>query len=496
MIQLKNILLVQSIARAVKEDGCFVTPNVGAIIAGLNSESFCGFQYDETTLVKTLPIVTKEDTNHTEMIEHAAEVIAANMRERFENIRNIISPLVNRIEERCREELATSAPIDNMMQSLYLRLQCVDDIPFDSKYVPTQPAREIDFRKQDIKKYLSGTYLYLEDEQAIALMNTTDEDINKLFAENCREIRCLFNSVFNEKSNDVFGELSPSHFTAYYGLWLLLNKLIRADEPIPQATKVTLDDYKADLSYIRDLAQGWLVEARSKLMFYSKGKVVISRNQAKLNTTNTVPTISGEVEVWYTNDAIDEIMRADTTLTEVIYGYLIGSLTKRIPTGFDPIMAKEYTKVYHEVNNDMASAHTFAFSNQYVKIVASEIERYVSTNPTLVGIVNEKYKKRDYTSECPEYMRVTKLLAPELESLATKLSAFAKDKDFNSRSILMSSDLLLVFMDLIGLDKSAALIRRTTQSVVCGDGDTAAKVRENNTNVVIKTIVSELLRGM
>lgn len=493
MIQLKNILLVQSIAQAIKEDGSYVTPHVGPIIRGLNAESFFGFEYDESTIVKTLPIVTKDDTNHTEMLEQASEVIAANFRERFENVRTIISPLVNRIEERAREEMHTSAPIDSMMQSLYLNLNSVDEIPLDSKYIPTAISRNVNFTKGDIRKYLSGTYLHLEDEQAISLMNTTDEDINKLFAENCREIRCLFNDVFNEK-NDAFTDLSLNRFTACYGLWLLLNKLIRADEPIPQATKVTLDDYKADLVYVRDLAQMWLVEARNKLMYYRNAKIVISRNNAKLNTGNVVPTISGDVQVWYTDEAVEQVLAADCTLTEVIYGYLIGSLMRRIPTGFDPIMAKEYSALYRSVNAEMTGAHSIAFSKAYSKIVAEELERYVANNPVLVASINEKYEKADI-GECVEFKRVTRLLGSKFEELQSKLNVFNKEKDFNSRDILMESSLLLEFMYLIGLSKSADLIRATRQAVSTGELNTPIKIRENNTKVVIATIVKELLRG-
>lgn len=493
MIQLKNILLVQSIAQAIKDDGCYMTPHVGPIIRGLNSESFFGFEYDESTLIKTLPIVTKEDTNHTEMLEHAAEVIATNLRERFENIRTVISPLVNRIEERSRDEMHTSAPIDSMMQGLYLRLNSVDTLPIDAKYLPTEISRKIDYNKGDIAKYLSGTYLYLEDEQAIGLMNTSDEEVNTLFAENCRGIRQLFNDIFHDKE-DGFTDISLTRFTACYGFWLLLNKLIRSDEPIAQATKVTLDDYKADLTYVRDLAQAWLVESRNKLIFYRNAKVVISSNKAKLNTGNTVPTITGDVEVWYTDEAVEQILSKDCTLTEVVYGYLIGSLMRRIPTGFDPVMAKEYTALYREVNEEMTDASGVAFAKGYLKIAIDVIERYVADNPVLVSAVNEKYEKANM-GECVEFKRITRLLTPELEDLEKKLCVFSDEEGFCSRDIMMESQLLLEFMRIIGLGKSADLICNTRRKVSTGALDTAIKIRENNTKVVISTIVSELLRG-
>lgn len=493
MIQLKNILLVQSIAQAIKDDGCFVTPSVGPIIRGLNSESFFGFEYDESTLTKTLPIVTKEDTNHTEMLENAAEVIAANLRERFENVRTIISPLVNRIEERVREETHMSAPIDNMMQGLYLNLHSVDTIPFDSKYLPTEVSRKIDYNKGDIKKYLSGTYLYLEDEQAISLMNTSDEEINTLFAENCRGVRNIFNEIFHDKE-DGFADMPLRQFTACYGFWLLLNKLIRADEPIPQATKVTLDDYKADLAYVRDLAQAWLVESRNKLIFYRNAKVIITNNKAKLNTGNVVPTITGNVEVWYTDEAVEQILAQDCTLTEMIYGYLIGSLMRRIPTGFDPVMVKEYSALYRQVNEEMVDANGVAFAKNYLKIAIEVIERYVADNPVLLSAVNEKYEKANM-GECVEFKRITRLLSHQIEDLEKKLRMRSDEENFDSRNILMESPLLLDFMRVIGLTKSADLICNTLRRVSSAEMDTQAKIRENNTKVVIRTIVGELLRG-
>lgn len=495
MIQAKNILLVQGIARELQNNNQFITPNVGPIIQGLNAASFFGFQYEEGNIVKTLPLVTRDDTNHTELLEHAAEIIAGNLRKRFENIKKIVVPLVNKISERCFDEVRMTSMVDAMMMRVYLNFNRVDTTTINSPFYPKEEFNKgIDFTKINFSKYVSGTYVSLPEDDIVKLLKTSNEDINTFVADKICAVKNYFQDIFVNKATADMWEsdnvLGTAGIDDLFTFWLLLNKLARNEEPIPQVSNVTLDDYHAGINYVLACVQHKLIEQAKLINSYAASGILLRNNKAKINMDYVVPSLSGSVEIWYTDAAVEEVLGKGGTLSEAVYGYLYGSLTNQLETGFSVNKVPEYVEFYHKANKDLSTSQATVNSKKIINIIIDEIEKFGADLP----IIDETFEKVMNAPSIPNYKRITYLIGESyFEDYKRQLyNMFNAGKECSPRASLMESQLLLKFMRVIGLGESADLISATSTSINTEEVN-IANLRTHNTVAVIDTIVKELL---
>lgn len=498
MIQIKNILLVQGIARELRNENHFVTPGVGPIIAGLNSASFFGFQYDEKTMLKALPLVTRDDTDHTAMLEEAAEAIAANLRSRFESIKTVIVPLVHQICDKAHSEMSFSSAIDIMMERVYLNFQEVDTSIIDSPFFPKENFNNaVDFNNLDFAKYVPGVYSDISHEDAVALLKTSNDEINNLIADHVSQACYYFSDIFNRKEKeeifDIIKKCRMQNIGGLFTFWLLLNKMVRTDAPIPQAQNLTLEDYRAGINYVLAATQNALISLAGVVRSAAAAGIALMNNKTKPSVEKGVPTVTGPSDVWYTNSAAEEIMKMGGTLSEAVYGYLYGTATNAIPVGFCVANAAQYLELYRKANSELSSIQSIGIGKKVMQHIVDCIEKFVADNTSIKAIVDQKFEKVLNRPEVPAYQRITYLLGEEVDNLRQALTRQLQNGGVDSLyNFIMESPLVIQLMRSIGLEQSANLILQTVMSQEGSELDVAA-LRANNTRAVINTITRELL---
>ena len=491
MIQTKNILLTQAIARELREKKIFLTPDISRILRGLNAASYYGFQYDETTVAKVVPIVTRDDTDHTERLEIASDAIAANFRERFNNIRTIVTPLVNKIVDQCHTKVETSWVVDNMMDRVDLSFYQIKDEVLNYPYYPKELLNNaINYKAIDFANVIKGKYQEITNIEELLVSN--DNDINTLLDKYKHDIKSYYRDIFISKENPFEG-FKPENIERVFAFWLFINKLHRSETPIEEVTGISLDDYRGELHYVLSVLQYQLVEMAKVIRSLSSVGLAITTNEAILSTASIVPTIAGKVVVWYKPDVVAKINDIGSTLSEVIYGYLIGSLLHKTQHGFDLNKAADYVELFRQTNQEFGEKAALIIAEKYTDIMKSCIEDFVMENPGIKAIVDKTFNSKYASEKVPEYKHITYMLGAAYNKLFKEI-AISNPEDIKRdiRTVIMGSDLIIELMKCIGMENSANIVLATRQVIDSEEVD-IIKIREKNTEAVVETLVCELL---
>lgn len=383
MIRQETILAMTPIATALTEKNIDLSEKVGDIVKGLNDASGSLNSYTADNIVTELPEATKEG-QHSDIQSVIYPGLAAAVRSSLGVISKMIKPVLVETDRNIRMNLCNQGVLDSAMN--YIRVDMTNMEPefLTSGMCPVEiPASFASNPQINVNDLVKGNWPRSENAAELTEQITVENNVLYPFFRDPEEVNNVYNRFFVDKyfwsifdsgvrEGDTINVLNPTHykfksFRDMVILSLLVNKFRSMDTPWEGVMGVGLDDYRANLNFLRDLCNTVLARFRSLWLERAKAGLVILDEDTKFGPATYgnmegVNVISGTVRIGYNNAMLDMFTEKDeASIVDYALGYVFAKIrgyrVKDVVTDSDVVIGS-----FKEYINDLESAQRKNFS--------------------------------------------------------------------------------------------------------------------------------------
>lgn len=356
MLTLKQLALAETLAVDVKHD---IVAHSSAIIAGANSTLGGVAPIDKSNY--TVEIVKNSaDGDHCNYVEEVSEVLAANMRQTFNQIglygKGITNAIVDAVAK-CDAFTGDVRRSANDFLVSHFNLQFIrTDHPFFSSLLYPQrlPAVTMNFSSVG-KDFLSKLrFTRWEDRKIIDWLGIDNQEINQLLMSPNINLPSALNGlaypyslpfVYDEKTNTIdFTQPRLNCAEEIFAQYIILSKMVSEDAPFEGLSGGSLEDYRTHISILHKAYTTALITLKKQMSGLASYPIRISeletpqvRDGYVLEGSKAFPIVRANLIVYYNKAGIDLCTAAKLNFTDVAMAYVYQKYV-----GLEPEAARTY----------------------------------------------------------------------------------------------------------------------------------------------------------
>lgn len=488
-----------------------LSEKIGSIIKGLNSSVVSMEGYDLDNITTKLAEETKDDSEHTLLLDSVSTEIAGVIRQSNYSIGKYIIPICNEIQHAISYAHTPDKIENDIFQDVLINYINIEPEIFDASFYPNTPS----------KVYNNGVLLTASNIDIGTLPERTGEELssyvkgslnipelepylsdNELLSKawNILNNKNLLNFLDFKSSDGQTVDLNKvnydfNKFGVFVCASLIVNKLFSEEGPLEGTRGVTLEEYENHLSSLKEafnqILYNYKIRAKSII---GRGVVILNDNTNYTLNDNEdsyfykAKDLYGNITVGYTNAALDLFSNSDKYgLPEVILGMVISKKegTNAIALTTPLTNLDLFTDVYNSYKNSLSNASLMNMKNllkrriddKFIEIVKNkDIKEYLEN---LEG-VNEK---------TPLNVRLKNLLLKEFDYNELLTNAIFI-KNLNERGLkLFNTDFAVKLANALGAPIAARIIQISNNTPPCG----CEKEQRMNVTKAIATVIIEKL---
>lgn len=370
MIRQTTVLAMTPIAMVLTDKNIDLSAKVSDLIKGLNDASGSVNAYTPDNLATELPAATAEG-EHADIQAVTFPALAGTIRASLNVIAKMVKPVLTATDRNLTIALSNEGVVDAACNYVQVDMTNMEPEFLTSGMCPTEIPVSFSQNPQiNAKDLVRGNWPRCENAKEIADTIRVENSVLYTFFSDAEEVAKVYNQFFADKyfwqifdsrvrEGDVINVLNANHyrfssFRSMVILSLLVNKFRSMDTPWDGVMGVSLEDYRANLNFLRDLCNTVLARFRALWLDRAKAGLVILDEDTKYapaeygNMTG-VPVISGTIRIGYNNAMLNMFAEnAEESIIDYALGYVYakvrGYKVKDVVTDRDVVVSafKEY----------------------------------------------------------------------------------------------------------------------------------------------------------
>lgn len=342
MIKQETVLTATSIVLERVNNSKAISDECGPLIHGLNQSVLSLEGYTLGNLAVDIPKNTGEGSEHTVLVDEAANTISAIVRASLGVIGTHIIPACDIIERSVKEMYNKNQTVDYLFRELRINPTYLNSALLNSPVFQIEP--DADFQagvafKADTTKMGSWPELTAPEIANLCKEALSYPELVEVFSDEetvlsgYRGVHSLpywlFNNSDTQRVHDVKLEAKDLHRLIVTNV--ILHKLDSMEQPLDGVDGISLEDYRTNISRLKRFVKTVLFRARSTLEILIARGIEIVNDKVKYEVCKDgyspfdgMKVLCGEVDVIYTKEIEDFFEASDSaSLTEVVAGMVL-----------------------------------------------------------------------------------------------------------------------------------------------------------------------------
>jgi len=494
MLSKEDLILAQLIASGLPEN---YEVKASGIIAGLNEVSYAVSPYAPSALIDQAMEVTQNLTPHNDVMELATTEMAKVVRGAFDMVKTYGVPMALAIADGVSCLYSVDSVIRTISCELDVKYINVDDPMFNLGIYPVQVAnKSLTFESVSFSMLERLKFGYVSDSDLIEWIGSKHPEIVAVLDDKSTGVyEALYamtsldglHNVFKVMDNGQvnFTEVKSIDIPLLMKMFVIASKMFMTDKPAPWLEEGSLEDYREFTGLIWNGISRYLINLKEFTNLYRAREIVIT-DLAPVRYKEITPhealgvkvnVVEGKVLVFYTGAIMRSITESGTAISDVVVAYLYSRVKGQ------SFSLKELANNKLRVNELMT---------QYVGEVSGVIHgraRDVFCESAAIAVAkfidgNQAAKEALYTSIGDRGSMTATVIRERLGEAISKLyniyssrvgnydGEIASVEDAGSTSligerkkecinIILSTDIVPVFLNLLGCNMAAAIIAAT-----------------------------------
>lgn len=454
-----------------------------------------------STLPIVIPEMTLEDScEHSHLIEASSTIIAAKVREALSCISTSIKPFLSGIKNTVLDHVyliindKDDCKFDYtnfILDSINTNVVNLDDSIFDSPLYPEKIENtllnysNVDFSNLCIyKKELANT-VYVNNEIAIAFINSNNKELLNYYTGDCSVIERILNEGkwCTSRYIDNIENTPIEYVHELFDSYVFLTKLRSLDEPYERIKGVSLERYNEVIDVIYFNVNTALVKIKERVLKYRQQGLVIFNNDLKLvengyrGVTKLEGKISYGISQWFFNDLEN---KSNKSIFELLIGFKYLQLTNDKGFVFSLDHIKEFEDAFDLYVTTLINQMKNTLSRNLPAAIKRELSYLFKSN-----VLQEKYA-----------MINVSLLNTRLYEFTNRILKYIDSKTETKKDIydFVENDIFIIeFCKLLNLRLVAKILNYARIQQVGNEEITVEKKREAITRALTMAIVEELV---
>lgn len=493
MLSKDDLILAQLIASGLPEN-YEVKPS--GIIAGLNEVSYAVSPYAPTALIDQAVEVTQNLTPHTDVMDLATTEMAKVVRGAFDMVKTYGVPMALAIADGVSCLYSVDSVLRTIRSELDIKYINVDDPLFNLGIYPVQVAnKSLSFESVNFGMLERLKFGYATDADLIEWIGSKHPEIVAVLSDKSTSVysalysmtyldglRGVFKLMENGQIN--FTEIRSIDIPLLMKMFVIASKMFMTDKPVPWLEDGSLEDYREFTSLLWNGISRYLINLKEFTNLYRAREMVIT-DVTPVRYKEITPhealgvkvnVVEGKVLVFYTGAIMRAITESGTAISDVTVAYL-----------YSRVKGQSFS-LKELANNKLRVTELMS---QYVGEVSGVIHnraQEVFFESAAIAIAkfidgNEAAKEAMYNSIGERGSMTATVVRNRLGAAIRKLySIYSSRVDKNDDvevtdgegsqtligerkkeciNIILSTDIVPVFLNLLGCNMAAAIIAAT-----------------------------------
>lgn len=494
MLSKDDLILAQLIASGLPEN-FEVKPS--GIIAGLNEVSYAVSPYSPTALIGQAMEVTQNLAPHTEYMDLATTEMAKVVRGAFDMVKTYGVPMALAIADGVSCLYSVDSVLRTIRSELDIKYINVDDPLFNLGIYPVQVAnKSLSFEAVNFSMMERLKFGYVSDTDLIEWINSKHPEIVAVLEDKSTSV---YGAVFSMTSLDGlrqafkimdnglvnFTEIKNIDVPQLMKMFVIASKMFMTDKPVPWLEEGSLEDYREYTGLLWNGLSRYLINLKEFTNLYRAREIVVV-DETPVRYKEITPhealgvkvnVVEGKVLVFYTGAIMRAITESGTAISDVTVAYL-----------YSRVKGKSFS-LKEMANNKLTVS---GLMDEYVAEVSGVIHgraQQVFCESAAIAIAkfidgNEAAKEAMYTALGDRGSMTATVVRERLGAAISKLYsiyssrvgkgdgdlAIADESDSQTLigerkkeciNIILSTDIVPVFLNLLGCNMAAAIIVAT-----------------------------------
>jgi hypothetical protein len=494
MLSKDDLILAQLISSGLPEN---IEVKASGIIAGLNEVSYAVSPYAPTALIDQAMEVTRNLTPHNDVMELATTEMAKVVRGAFDMVKTYGVPMALAIADGVSCLYSMESVLRTIRSELDIKYINVDDPLFNLGIYPVQVAnKSLSFESVNFGMLERLKFGYVSDSDLVEWVNSKHPEIVAVLEDKSTStytalwnmtspdgMRGVFKVMENGQIN--FADIRTIDVPLLMKMFVIASKMFMTDKPVPWLEEGSLEDYREFTSLIWNGISRYLIGLKHITGLYRAREMVIT-DVTPVRYKEITPhealgvkvnVVEGKVLVFYTGAIMRAITESGTAISDVTVAYL-----------YSRVKGKSFS-LSELANNKLRVSELMS---QYVDEVSGVIHnraKDVFCESAAIAIAqfidgNQAAKEALYTSIGEKGSMTATVVRQRLGAAISKLysiysSRVGKNDELVAEAdggstqtligerkkecinIILSTDIVPVFLNLLGCNMAAAIIAAT-----------------------------------
>lgn len=493
MLSKDDLILGQLITSGLPEN---FEVKASGIIAGLNEVSYGVSPYSPTALIEQAVEVTQNLSPHSEVMEMATTEMAKVVRGAFNMVKTYGVPMALAIADGVSCLYSVDSVLRTIRSELDIKYINVDDPMFNLGIYPVQVAnKSLTFESVSFSMLERLQFGYMSDTDILEWIGSKHPEIVAVLDDKSTGIyRAMYAMTSMDGLRDVFkvsdnGQVNFTEIKAIdipllMKMFVIASKMFMTDKPVPWLEDGSLEDYREFTGLIWNGLCRYLINLKEFTNLYRAREIVIA-DVTPVRYKEITPhealgvkvnVVEGKVLVFYTGAIMRTITDSGTAISDVTVAYL-----------YSRVKGQSFS-LKELANNKLRVSELM---EQYVGEVSGVIHgraQDVFCESAAIAIAkfidgNEAAKEAMYTALGDRGSMTATVVRSRLGAAISKLYGIYSQRvgkydnepsvvDGNSQTligerkkecinIILSTDIIPVFLNLLGCNIAAAIIAAT-----------------------------------
>lgn len=519
MLTKESIILAQMIAASLGDYE--IKPS--GILDGLNEVSYGSFPFSSTDYVNQLVDLTTNITPHTDVMDMATTEMANIIRGAFDMVKTYGYPLASCIADSVGLLYNEDSVMRIIRREANIKYLSVDDPLFNLSIFPREVKNKaLSYASVNFEMLKRLRFDYINEDDLIEWIGSNHPEIAAIVKDKVSSFDSAryfltdypaMTEVFKASGENMidFTEIRSVDISLLLKMWLIVSKMFMSEEPVKWLTEGSSEDYRSFVNLMYHGITTYLVKLQDVIKVYRARQItVISDKPVRFVeiTPNEalgvkVNVVQGDLVVYYT----DEVMRALTSralaIGDVVLadcfancsGKNVGILNLINSPDRTNALLREYLLSVSERISRSANEY---FVESAIKAITTFIDEKPAVRDALYAALGDKSKmvgsiirEKLIVPIRQIYGHYNRNLKDDGGDCIAVDSPIIDERKKHCIDMILSTELIPCFLQLLGCDLAAEIIRNTycTQERAY----TAVEEREKLHEALIITMAGKLV---
>lgn len=507
MINQSNAIIAGGLALSPEAKKLNLSELVTDAISSLKDASYDLKGYNKDDVTTRLPVVTA-DNEHEIIVDEVSTRIANGVRSNLEFISNTVKPIITGLENRLYDKLNFDNFYDIIARILNISFVNISPSIFNSPLYPTELNKTLAQSDHIAKSDLAiGDWPTVTGAELSKMIYLNIPELSHIFSDE-ELLSSVWNTVFVYKdlgyivdnyegcfdnNNLYYNDLKASfkNLNSLIAGTLILTYLINNDTPFEGVTNVSLDQYRAGLSYLQGIFNDVLVRLKKTWEIKAKAGICFSDENIEYKPYSLIYgmkedecplMLSGRITVSYSKDVLEFFdNNPNYNLTETVIGLLYLKYVAHQHVNDIITNADDIKNGYITYLNNVSSVG-ISYHNNTVEKTVKDYFREVIEEKELVGYYTER------NNGVVDYLAMYNDIREVVDFVSIFTPTFFEDKETKNK--IMGT----MIPTAVCRSLNAPIAAEITQLIMYDRADTESNKRKELNKAISRIVVSNLFK--